>query len=484
MRKVLYRLLRLLACIAPLSCTAQADSLFRVWNDPGSPDSSRIRAIQLLAWKAVFEVPDSGISLAQKQLELAERTKDRLAIYESHTTMAVGSSLKSDFPTALGHFDVCLRTARSMGDLKREANTYSNMSNVFRHMGDLPMALEQLQRSLRIDQDLGNKEGLAGTFNNIGNIHTELGDLPAALDHYTKSAMLYDALDQNKGRAQALLNLGVTHLEMGEREKALAEFLQSLGLYRTMGRKMEVGMALNNLGRTYSRLGRIAEARHSLDSALVLFTELDSKRQMARSLYYLGDLDLQEGHPLEAIVHCKRGLGIARSAGLALQRKECSECLMVAYEQVNDLGNAFRAQKEFMQVGDSLDALNNSEEVMRLEMQHSFREERIADSLKSERRRFADQLAYDQQLGKEREQRNIFLYSGLGVLLLAGSLWGRLRHTHRSRIAIQQEKDRSDALLHNILPEEVALELRQKGHAEAKHFEEVTILFTDFNGFT
>jgi class 3 adenylate cyclase len=39
-------------------------------------------------------------------------------------------------------------------------------------------------------------------------------------------------------------------------------------------------------------------------------------------------------------------------------------------------------------------------------------------------------------------------------------------------------------LLLNILPEEVAAELKKNGFAEAKHYEEVTVLFTDFVGFT
>ncbi len=46
------------------------------------------------------------------------------------------------------------------------------------------------------------------------------------------------------------------------------------------------------------------------------------------------------------------------------------------------------------------------------------------------------------------------------------------------------EKKRSDDLLLNILPEEVADELKEKGYAEAKQFENVTVLFTDFKGFT
>lgn len=48
---------------------------------------------------------------------------------------------------------------------------------------------------------------------------------------------------------------------------------------------------------------------------------------------------------------------------------------------------------------------------------------------------------------------------------------------------ISEEKERSDALLLNILPSEVAEELKQNGVAAAKHFDNVTVLFTDFKEF-
>jgi class 3 adenylate cyclase/ligand-binding sensor domain-containing protein len=49
---------------------------------------------------------------------------------------------------------------------------------------------------------------------------------------------------------------------------------------------------------------------------------------------------------------------------------------------------------------------------------------------------------------------------------------------------IRLERDRSESLLLNILPAEVAEELKAKGEAEAKLIDEVTVLFTDFKGFT
>ena len=49
---------------------------------------------------------------------------------------------------------------------------------------------------------------------------------------------------------------------------------------------------------------------------------------------------------------------------------------------------------------------------------------------------------------------------------------------------LQQEKQKSEDLLLNILPYEVAEELKEHGTTIAKKYSEVTVLFTDFKGFT
>ena len=51
-------------------------------------------------------------------------------------------------------------------------------------------------------------------------------------------------------------------------------------------------------------------------------------------------------------------------------------------------------------------------------------------------------------------------------------------------VIIQNEKDRSDSLLLNILPEETAQELKEYGKVAAKRFDSVSIMFTDFVKFS
>ncbi len=54
----------------------------------------------------------------------------------------------------------------------------------------------------------------------------------------------------------------------------------------------------------------------------------------------------------------------------------------------------------------------------------------------------------------------------------------------RQRDQINYEHERSEKLLLNILPKETAEELKEKGAATPKHYEMVSVLFTDFVGFT
>ena len=61
----------------------------------------------------------------------------------------------------------------------------------------------------------------------------------------------------------------------------------------------------------------------------------------------------------------------------------------------------------------------------------------------------------------------------------------KLEQTVKERTAeVVKQKEKSEELLLNILPSEVAEELKEKGYTTAKSFDEVTVLFSDIKGFT
>lgn len=96
-------------------------------------------------------------------------------------------------------------------------------------------------------------------------------------------------------------------------------------------------------------------------------------------------------------------------------------------------------------------------------------------------------LAYENQLLIQR-----FLIIGLGFLVILALLLGRLYHNNqKSNRALSEkngiialEKQHSDSLLLNILPQDLVDELKLNGVAKARYYEQVSVLFTDFKDFT
>ena len=94
-------------------------------------------------------------------------------------------------------------------------------------------------------------------------------------------------------------------------------------------------------------------------------------------------------------------------------------------------------------------------------------------------RRLALKLTEVKELGEDNLRRE----QEKQVLIVSQN--GRLEVEVSERTQeLRESKEKSDQLLENILPKEVASELKLNGRSEPRRFEEVTVLFSDFRGFT
>lgn len=83
------------------------------------------------------------------------------------------------------------------------------------------------------------------------------------------------------------------------------------------------------------------------------------------------------------------------------------------------------------------------------------------------------------------EQQRTYLGIGTGIiLLLAIVFYARYISKKRANHTLQEEQERSEKLLLNILPKNIAEELKHKGRTTAKKLENVTVFFSDFKNFT
>lgn len=153
-------------------------------------------------------------------------------------------------------------------------------------------------------------------------------------------------------------------------------------------------------------------------------------------------------------------------------------------------------EKEFareMEKIDKMEASEAKEELLLAEYRNKFDSLSHLHTLDSINLEKKDLALQQQQAEVDRQKaRRALMMVGSGssvavsFLFLFGFLQLRKnnRLLTRKNVEIQEEQHRSQELLLNILPAEVAYELKEYGAARAHRYEEVTVLFSDFQNFT
>jgi class 3 adenylate cyclase len=147
------------------------------------------------------------------------------------------------------------------------------------------------------------------------------------------------------------------------------------------------------------------------------------------------------------------------------------------------MGNGTKALEYYEILNTIEDSLHAKETEKKLQ-QMEFRKAMFQDSIiKAEEAQIVEQ-AHKEEVRRKNQTKNIFLMSGVILVFVSLGLWRGLQFVRRSRKIIAREKEKSDKLLLNILPQEIADELKQTGEARPRKYNHVSILFTDFVDFT
>jgi class 3 adenylate cyclase len=505
-------------------CYAQQtnlDSLYTVWQDPAQPDSNRVKAYNDFIWYGyIFSKPDTAGILAealhayagkhrypnasgrgyqlqgianylqgnypialeylQKSLEIFEELGEKQGIAKSLDNIGLIYKLQGNYPRALEYLERALVIREELGDQNGIAINLGNTGGVYFDQGNYPRALENLQKSLAFYEEVGHKEGIAASMSNIASIYSEQGNIPRALIYLEKSQAIMEEIGNKRGIANILGSIGPIYNEQGNYSRALECLHESLAIYEEIGNKTGMALNLHMIGRFYSQQSDYSRALEYLETALKLAEEIGDRSLNASGLITLGELFQKQGKYSGAIDYCKRGMTLAEEIGVLDVQKSACECLYNTYKAIGKGNEALVYLEKMNVINDSL----NSEETAKKLQQMEFAKIMLQDSIaQAETDRLVSE-AHQEEMRAEEKTRNIALGAGGFLLLLAGALYTRVRYVRKSKAVLQVEKDRSENLLLNILPADIAKELKEKGKADARDFDMVSILFTDFKGFT
>jgi adenylate cyclase len=353
--------------------------------------------------------------------------------------------LQGYYDKALDYNFKSLKVNETNGDSSGQAVNYGNIAGVYFYQKNYPKSLEYYNKALVLFESQHDKTSIGSTYSNIGSIHLEQGMasgkdslILVALGYFEKAIKIGEELGNRDMIASNSALTGTGWYHLGDYSKALYFQFRALRLDEKMRAMNSIASVKSEIGTTYLELAKDSTGNIVADSLVIT----DKKLALAKALEYLSaSIELNE----------KIG-GDLNSLGMTY--KSLSEAKALA----GDHEGALASFKKFKVLQDSIFSNDSKVKIANLGTEKAEAESE-------------QQAALNKIISDKRRNEAILFTTGILLLLIVIGF-------------VVKERKRSEKLLLNILPYETAQELKRKGRAAAKDFQEVTVLFTDFKGFT
>ena len=373
--------------------------------------------------------PAKGLKYAKEGMEFSEQIGWKRGVAKGHNSFGNNYKASSDYPNALNHYLQALKIYQELDDKKNIPILLMNIGTVYRPMHEYAKALEYYQKALEISSKQGNKRLTGLLMGNISVVCFEKGDQKGSVEYNRKALKIFEEIDDKSNIAWITENIGDDYAKAGDNTNAIKYYERALQIDREINDKKDEASGLENLGVLYRELAKKAN-----NAAL-------KKEYLQKSVKYIED-----------------AMAINADLNDIDYLKNSYEDLSISMEDMGDYKRALDNYKTFAALKDSIFSSDKRVAIANLGTQKA--------EMDSEQ-----QAKLNKILNKRRRNEAIFFISGIVLLLIVTGF-------------VIKERRKSDKLLLNILPGEVAGELKRKGTAAAKNFNDVTVLFTDFVNFT
>lgn len=397
-----------------------------------------------------------------------QRIADGLAnIYKADTLVGITKLelLKNLSFNEVNNYKLSLKYADELisQSLEDDNNTYLaqgyfQKGNANKLMGHLEDALAAYFKSAEVAKKENQVSIKGSAYGTIADIYTISNNHKNAMLYYNKAIATLRKSEDTIALASVILNAGDALLTNKEYDSAMVYFKESGKIFEQINHAIGKAYNLGNIGMVYASTGKKDLAEKNINEAIGILKESGDYYPISVYLMAMSDIYLDRGEQQTALNYVQRSLQLAQQYGLKEQISDANLKLSELYEKMGNATESLKHYKDFVSYRDSV---NNIQEVQSMaDMRTDFEV--------SQKQTEVDLL--------NQQKRNQLIVIGFTLLLLLTLFW-----YYRT---ISKEKKRSENLLLNILPSEIASELKQKGEVEAVKLEEVTVLFTDFVQFS
>ncbi len=442
--------------------------------------TGQIRLHQKLA-DAYGRFPDTT-RMAQKTLNyllamrrLVELTGDKNAETVLFNNIAVQYTRMQEYALAVEYFQ---KVELQCGYISCDKGLlFTNLGIALHNAGRSREGIAYLLRAAKALADEGYREELPHVEHLIARTYLSMGDTYNSLSHNEKAMNMAAEQGQQAVLAHTYRTEAELYSMLFDFEKALEFFRKYLDLQDKI------------------RLDDIARRQRMEQQQFVLQTSEKEYRLLLEEQKVQDEVVKQLKLEKEKTDLSNRALALenqrAEAEALALlKEKDLNEAKLQAKGlevlRISAEARAAAQNVSILKQERQLTALRQKEEVQRLQLKQAEAEQLVREQ-ENERLKNEQRYESEKQASFKKFVRGIGAAGAvIGGLLLAGFFLSRRanRALAQQKREVEKQRQESDRLLNAILPEEVAAELKATGAATPRHFDEVTILFTDFVNFT
>jgi class 3 adenylate cyclase len=378
----------------------------------------------------------------------------------------------NDLNLALNYAEELIALSKKLGNDLYLHRGYFQLGNKRRLLGDLDEALAAYFKSREAAQKANYIKGEGTTYSAIADIYSVSKNHSNAILYYNKGIAALRISKDSVVLGTAISNAGDEYRNQKNYDTALLYFREAELIFEKVDYLIGKGYSLGNSGMVYANIGKNDLAEKNINEAIRILEELEDYYPICVYLISMSDIYLEKGDSKTAMNYAKRSLKLAEHYELKEQISDANLKLSELYEKEGNMTESFKYYRNHIAFRDSVNNVKTVQEMADLRTDYEVSQKQIEVDLLSQ---------------QKKTQRIIVFATAIAlvlIFLLALGLYRRNTFIKKTNVIIQEEKDRSENLLHNILPEETALELKQNGKVRAQKFESVTVLFTDFKGFT
>ncbi len=441
-------------------------------------DTTQVELLLEISSKMFQSSPDKAIVYANEAVELSRKLGYQKGLGYALKNVGLAYYIKGDYTEVLSYWKQSLATFEAMNFQLGISNLLNNLGAVYFSKGDDAKALEYYLGSLRIAEEINDKKRISTANVNMGAIYfNNKATWDQALTSYEKAMKISEELDYHDGIGTAAMNMGELYLAQKDYSSALNILNKALVAFRKTGGS--VSHSLNIIGNTYLEQGNLELALKYQKEAIEVAQKKDSKGELIKAMNSLGHVYQKQSRFRDAVKEYNKALEIAEEMGHKIEKRDAFLGLAQANSKLGNHSHAYNYQTKYSAIKDSIRTEESDEQIGNL---------RFTFDLENKEKEIAllnkDNAIKEATIKQDSIFRN-FLYA-LAFLLLSivGGIYYQYRFTKKSNNLLAQERNRAESILLNILPKTTADELKEKGFVKAKEFEQTTVLFTDFKGFS